>query len=69
MQMLLVNDDQFLLMAYLNQLKPIFNIITAENGYQAVQLVKEHPKTYFDVIMLDINMPIMDGFEACKIIH
>ena len=40
MQMLLVNDDQYLLMGYVNQFKPIFNIITAENGYQAVQLVK-----------------------------
>jgi CheY-like chemotaxis protein len=23
----------------------------------------------FDVVVLDINMPIMDGFEACKRIH
>ena len=26
-------------------------------------------KDYFDVIVLDINMPIMDGMEACRLIH
>lgn len=67
--MLLVNDNQFLLMVYNNQFKHYFTMTTAENGYQAVQIVKEHPKDHFDVIMLDINMPIMDGFEACTRIY
>jgi len=38
---------------------------TAENGKEALELVKQKPKTFFSVIMLDINMPVMDGFEAC----
>jgi CheY-like chemotaxis protein len=31
-------------------------------------MVKERPLVFFKVIMLDINMPIMDGFEACELI-
>lgn len=36
---------------------------------QALQMVCSKPTTYYDVIVLDINMPIMDGFEACNRIH
>ena len=42
---------------------------TAENGLQAVQIVASHPQDYFKVILLDINMPIMDGYEACQRIY
>ncbi len=41
----------------------------AENGLKAVNIVKEQPRDYFHVIILDINMPIMDGFEACDRIY
>lgn len=41
---------------------------TAENGYQALQIVSNNPPDYFDAVILDINMPIMDGFEACLLI-
>ena len=27
------------------------------------------PRNHFDVILLDINMPIMDGFETCEKIY
>ncbi len=33
-----------------------------------MQIVSSHPQNYFDAILLDINMPIMDGFEASKLI-
>ncbi len=36
----------------------------AENGYQALQIVTSNETDYFDVIILDINMPIMNGLEA-----
>ena len=41
---------------------------TAENGLQAVQIVSSHPRDHFDAIILDINMPIMDGYEASLLI-
>ncbi len=38
----------------------------AENGKKAVELARElHP----DVILMDANMPIMDGIEASRQIH
>jgi CheY-like chemotaxis protein len=42
-------------------------IITAVNGFEALQRVKDQPA--FDVILMDISMPIMDGFEATRLIR
>ncbi len=67
--MLFVNDESFAQLAYINQFEPHFEITTAENGLKAVNIVKEHPRDYFQIIILDINMPIMDGFEACDRIY
>ena len=39
------------------------NVITAENGQQALDLIE---KESFDVILLDIMMPGMDGYEVCR---
>ena len=41
----------------------------AENGMQALQIVSDKPPNYFDLIVLDINMPIMGGLEACARIY
>ena len=44
-------------------------ITFANNGQQAVDLVKEKGESAFDVILMDIQMPIMDGHQATQIIH
>lgn len=38
----------------------------ANNGQEAIQLCE---KTMFDIVILDIRMPVMDGIEAAKVIH
>lgn len=42
------------------------NIETAENGYVAVEKLR---KNDYDIILMDVQMPIMDGYEATKIIR
>jgi CheY-like chemotaxis protein len=43
-----------------------FEITAVKNGEQVVQLLQ---KETFDVILLDINMPVMDGMECVKLIR
>jgi DNA-binding NarL/FixJ family response regulator len=40
-----------------------FNIIMAQNGKQGVDMAIEH---HPDLVLLDIDMPIMNGHEAAK---
>ncbi len=43
-----------------------FNIEICENGQEAVDILKNK---HFDVILLDLHMPVMDGYEAAKYIR
>ncbi len=38
----------------------------AENGKEAVDLFEGTPAGYFDAILMDMRMPVMDGLEATK---
>ena len=40
-----------------------FQVVEAENGYDALE--KSH-QSRFDLMVVDINMPKMDGFTFCK---
>jgi len=42
------------------------NVFTAYNGNEAMEVLKETPN--IDIILMDIMMPVMDGFEAIKLI-
>ncbi len=44
------------------------SISIANNGQEAVDLVKES-KVRFDLVLMDINMPIMDGYAATQMIR
>lgn len=43
-----------------------YEVITAEDGLKAIQMAKEHQP---DLMLLDIMLPEMDGFEVCRILR
>jgi CheY-like chemotaxis protein len=64
---MLVEDDkvnQMVIQKYLSRLG--FQITTVENGLEAVS---EFKKQQFDIILMDIQMPLMDGYKATSIIR
>lgn len=40
-----------------------YNVFGAENGLKALKLIK---KNHYDIVLLDLNMPIMDGMETME---
>ncbi|HHT9115542.1 MAG TPA: response regulator [Candidatus Wunengus californicus] len=59
---LLVEDDKNQLLLYKQELLlEGYNIITAQDGQEAIKKVKEHTP---DLIVMDINMPKMSGIES-----
>lgn len=42
------------------------NVDVANNGKEALEKILMHDSTYYDIILMDIQMPIMDGYEATK---
>ncbi|KAJ6121336.1 hypothetical protein N7512_003801 [Penicillium capsulatum] len=63
---LLVDDNDLnlqLLCAYVR--KEGHEYMTAKDGAEAVEIFKAHPGK-FQVVIIDISMPVMDGFEASR---
>jgi signal transduction histidine kinase/CheY-like chemotaxis protein len=38
----------------------------AENGRIAVDMFASHPEKYYDAVLMDVRMPVMDGLEAAR---
>ena len=65
LKILLVDDNEenrFLILTYLKKFP--FTIDIAENGEIALEKMKQ---TTYDIVLMDIQMPIMDGLEATKL--
>lgn len=65
-RVLLVDDDPFFVEALLTLLGPdnrIKIVGAAANGAEALALAQELQP---NVVLMDVHMPVMDGFEACR---
>lgn len=46
-----------------------FEVEWAENGMMAIERLKMSTPGFYDLVLMDIQMPVMDGYEATKIIR
>ncbi len=60
---LVVDDEPANIDILLGILKPFYNVKVAPSGHVALKVVQQFTP---DLILLDIMMPGMDGFEVCK---
>ena len=62
---LIVDDDPFIRKLVATTLEDVaaFEVLEAENGREALDVAaREHP----EIVFLDIDMPEVDGYEACR---
>jgi len=63
---LLAEDNRINQTVFKSMLKPTHaDVVIANNGQEAIDKMGEHN---FKLIFMDIQMPIMDGVDACKVI-
>ncbi|HRW05008.1 MAG TPA: response regulator transcription factor [Caldilineaceae bacterium] len=62
---ILIADDEAMMLQLLSMsLQRLgYNVVTAQNGLEAVETFDRHS---FDLVLLDVLMPGMDGFTACS---
>ena len=62
-KILIVDDSKTIVALIKSILKEDYDTVTASNGLEAIE-VNNRAKP--DLILMDVEMPVMDGFEACK---
>lgn len=56
------NINRLVIKAHLESFN--FKVDIAQDGLECLNLFKESPSNYYDLILMDIHMPLMDGFET-----
>lgn len=68
---ILVVEDNSVNMYLVTELLSLHNVKVTQawNGKEAVDIFSSNPEGTFDVILMDLQMPVMDGIEAAKTIR
>jgi CheY-like chemotaxis protein len=61
-----IAEDELIIFMYLKSILSEFNctVLHSKNGRDAVRIFQENPS--IDIVLMDINMPEMDGYEAMR---
>ncbi len=68
-RVVLITEDEEVNFFYLKMLlkKTEARILRARNGKEAVDLISDY-QGKIDLVLMDLNMPVMDGYQAMRII-
>ena len=66
MKVLIVDDNPINQKFLYYSLKKYYEIETANNGLEAIRILEDRD---FDVVLMDLSMPVMDGAEATLLIR
>lgn len=64
-KVMIVDDAPDNIMLFSELLKEHYHVRVALNGEKALRLIKKDPP---DIILLDVMMPVLDGYETCRIL-
>ncbi|TDE10485.1 response regulator [Dyadobacter psychrotolerans] len=62
-------DDRFLIKEAMTQVNPDVNFVEAENGAELLDQIEDPEIPDPSLIMLDMNMPVMNGLETIEAIR
>lgn len=67
MRVLVVEDNELNRQIAAEMLKLLeVQVETVEDGQQAVDAICTHPPFYYDAVFMDIQMPVLNGYDAAK---
>ena len=66
-RLLIVDDSEIDRTILSNILSKCFEVLEAENGYAALELITKN-KVKIDGVLLDISMPVLNGFDVLSVL-
>ena len=65
-KILIAEDEPHILELIKFTLSDSFEILEAEDGEQAMKIIEDNKDNLPDLVLLDVMMPRMNGFEVCE---